>query len=46
MVNASRESINKQIKIWEQNGLLSHEQGILTIKNENTIHEIASIENE
>jgi len=46
MLNVSRESINKQMRIWEQGGLLSHEQGIITIKEENMLKEIAANEPE
>lgn len=44
MLSVSRESINKQIRIWEQSGLLSHERGIITIKEENMLKEIAANE--
>lgn len=42
MLSVSRESINKQIRIWEHDGLLSHNQGIITIKNENFFKKIAT----
>jgi len=44
MLSVSRESINRQIRIWEQSGLLSYEQGVITIKEENMLKEIAATE--
>ena len=32
LAGASRESINKQLKVWEEDGIISVENGLITIR--------------
>jgi CRP-like cAMP-binding protein len=41
MVGTTRESINKQLRTWADEGVLTHENRVLTIRNEAVLEDLA-----
>lgn len=41
MVGTTRESINKQLRTWTDEGVLTHENRVLTIRNEEVLEDLA-----
>lgn len=42
MVGASRESVNKQLRLWESKGILSLQQGFLVLENQNFLKRLCN----
>lgn len=43
MVGTSRESINKQMRAWEEDGVLAMRRGIITIRDEEALESLAGL---